>query len=144
MYAIVGTSCISITEKNIFPFPFTVNGICYHFISHSLFSANNPLKLNLNSKFYLVNIYIWFTFGFAKCKPIPFANANGIYIWFKNCHHDHIPFTVKRKRKYSFLRAPRFPRRFPNKWFPNQANKMQQVSQPTSKLDEFYALSAAI
>ena len=20
---------------------------------------------------------------------------NGIFIWFKNCHHDHIPFTVK-------------------------------------------------
>ena len=20
---------------------------------------------------------------------------NGITIWFKNCHHDHIPFTVK-------------------------------------------------
>ena len=27
---------------------------------------------------------------------------NGISIWFKNCHHDHFPFTVKGNRNIVF------------------------------------------
>ena len=35
---------------------------------------------------------------------------NGNSIWFKNCHHDHIPFTVKGNIVFSVYRRDEFHR----------------------------------